>query len=253
MLRWLKSLPLALPLTLVLAGFGFLLSSCTSGNQAQVRFIHAIQDAGPLDIDFNGTKEITDIVFLGLQPSTGYLAVPAGSDTITGFQTGSTSNAVFTNSNVTLNSGSQYTMVATGFTTTTSSVVILNPVDTNTEPPDGTVDFRAINASPSGPNALDIYILANPVTCALGQGSCTATISGLAYQQTSGYVPLNYNSNGSGYTIYVCTSGSTNPIFSQGPINVGSVSEGSIRTFVLTDAQDVDQLNHSLIVLNDLN
>jgi hypothetical protein len=251
MLRWLKSLPLALPLTLALAAFGFVLSGCNSGNQAQVRFVHAIQDSGPLDIDFNGTKQITNIGFLGWQPTSGYIAVPAGSDTIEGFQT-NTSTEEFSVSNVNLNSGSQYTLVATGFTTSTSSVIILSPVDTNTEPSDGTVEFRAINASPSGPNAVDIYILANPVTCALGVAPCTATISGLAYQQTSSYVSQNYNSNAEGYTIYVCTSGSTNPIFSQ-QINVGSLSEGSIRTLILTDAQDVDQLNHSLIVLNDLN
>jgi len=252
MFRWLKSLPLALPLTLALAAFGFVLTSCSSGSQAQIRFVHAIQDAGDLDIDFNGTKQITDIGFLGIQPSNGYIAVPAGSDTIEGFPTGSTTNEAFSVSNVNLNSGSQYTVVATGFTTSTSSVVILSPVDTNTEPSDGIVDFRAINASPSGPNAVDIYILANPVTCALGQPPCTATISGLAYQQTSAYVPVNYNSNSEGFTMYVCTSGSTNPIFSQ-PITVGSVSEGSIRTLILTDQEDVDQLNHSFIVLNDLN
>ena len=204
-----------------------------------------------MDIDFNGTKQITNIGFLGLWPSNGYIAVPAGSDTIEGFPTGSTTNPAFNISNVNLNSGSQYTLVATGFTAL-NDVVILSPVDTNTEPSDGIVDFRAINASPSGPNAVDIYILANPVTCALGQAPCTATISGLAYQQTTGYVPVNYNSNSEGYTMYVCTSGSTNPIFSE-QITVGSVSEGSIRTLILTDQQGVDALRDAFIILNDLN
>jgi hypothetical protein len=251
MLRWLKSLPLALPLTLALAGFGFLLSSCTSGNQAQVRFIHAIEDATQLDIDFNGTKQITDIAFFGLQPSTGYMAVPAGSDTIAGYPTGSTSNQVFSVSNVNLNSGSQYTVVATGFAAT-NNVVIMSPVDTNTEPSDGTVNFRVINAAPDSPSAVDIYILANPVTCGLGQPGCTASIAGLAYQQTSSYAPLPYNSNGAGYTIYVCTANATNPIFSQ-QITVGSVSEGSIRTLILTNAQDNQVMNNQFKVLNDLN
>ena len=236
---------------MALAAFGFVLTSCSSGSQAQVRFVHAIEDTGQLDIDFNGTKEITDIAFLGLQPSTGYLAVPAGNDTIEGFPTGSTSNAAFNVSNVNLNSGSQYTVVATGFQAT-DNVVILSPVDTNTEPPDGTVDFRAINAAPDSPSAVDIYIIANPVTCQIGGLGCTATIAGLAYQQTSTYVPLPYNSNGAGYTIYVCTANDTNPIFSQ-QITVGSVSEGSIRTMILTNAQSEPVMNNQLKVLNDLN
>jgi hypothetical protein len=247
MLRWLKALPLALPFVLGLAALGFLVA-CGSGNSSQVRFVHAIQDAGQLDIDFNGTKEITDIAFTAVQPSSGYRAVPAGSDTIEGFATGTTTEA-FSTSNVNLNAGSEYTVVATGFITSTSDVVILAPADTNTEPANGTVNFRVIDASPSGPSSLDIYILANPV---IGGIVPPATISGLAYQSTSTYIPLPYNSNGQGYTIYVCTSGSTNPIFSQ-PLTVGSSSEGSIRTLILTDQQNNDALNDSFIILNDLN
>jgi Domain of unknown function (DUF4397) len=247
MLRWLKALPLALPLTLALAALGFLVA-CGSGNSVQVRFVHAIQDSGQLDIDFNGTKEYTDIAFTAVQPSSGYSAVPAGNDTIQGFATGTTTLA-FTNSNVNLNAGTEYTVVATGFITSTSDVVILSPADTNTEPANGTVNFRVIDASPSGPGSLDIYILPNPV---VGGIVPPATISGLAYQQTSTYVPLPYNSNGQGYTIYVCTSGSTNPIFSQ-PLTVGSSSEGSIRTLILTDQANDDALRDLFTVLNDLN
>jgi hypothetical protein len=247
MLRWLKALPLALPFMLALAALGFLVA-CGSGNSVQVRFVHAIQDAGQLDIDFNGTKEYTDIAFRAVQPASGYSAVPSGNDTIQGFATGTTTEA-FTTSNVNLTAGTEYTVVATGFITNTSNVVILSPADTNTEPADGTVNFRVIDASPSGPSSLDIYILPNPV---VGGIVPPATISGLAYQQTSTYVPLPYNSNGQGYTIYVCTSGSTNPIFSN-QLTVGSSTEGSIRTLILTDEAQNDQLDAQFIILNDLN
>lgn len=41
--RWLK----ALPLSLALEALGIVATSCGSSNQAQIRFVHAIQDAPP--------------------------------------------------------------------------------------------------------------------------------------------------------------------------------------------------------------
>jgi len=241
--RWLKVLPLAL----ATATLSVIMASCNSTSQAQVRFVHAIQDADALDIDFNGKKEFTDIAFTNVQPASGYTVVPNGLVTIEGFLA-STSTEAFSVSNVKLFAGSEYTMVATGFDTNINSVIILSPADNNTAPANGVIKFRVINASPSTPGPLDIYIQQSQI-----QGlTPPATISALPYEQTSRYISEPYNTNGGGYTVYVCMAGSTTPIFSQN-IPVGGSNEGSIRTLILTDQPNVDELNPQFIVLKDLN
>ncbi len=248
MFRLLKALPLTLALAALII-FAAFAASCGSSN-SQARFVNAIPDAGVLDIDVGGTKEFSSVAFATASGST-YVGVPSGSVTIEGLASGTTTEA-FTTSGVSLNSGSEYTLVAVGFLTGT--VNVLNPVDNNTEPLDGKVAFRVINASPSGPSSVDVYFIANPVTCQLGSTGCTPSISSLAYQSTSTYVSLNYNSNGMGYQMYLTTAGSTTPIFSGGQtISAGSSSLGSIRTIVLTDISNGGSLNSQAIVLDDLN
>jgi len=249
MLRLLK----AVLLTVGIAALSMITVSCNNSGQAQVRFVHAIEDASALDIEVNGTKDFTKVAFGNLQPLTGYTAVQTGIDTVVGLLTG-TSTVAFSTTNVKLVAGTEYTVVATGFDTgfEGSNVVILNPSDDNTEPANGTIKFRVINASPSGSNGsggeVDIYIQPAQV-----EGlTPPATISGLAYQETSKYVPEAYNTSGAGYTVYVCPAGTTDQLFRQTFV-VGGPNEGSIRTLILTDQQGVQELNPQFIELDDLN
>jgi hypothetical protein len=249
MFRFLKALLLASGI----AALSMITVSCNSGGQPRVRFVHAIEDADALDIQVNGTKYFTDVAFGNLAPSTGYTAVTEGIDTVAGLVTG-TSTIAFTTPNVRLIAGNYYTVVATGFDTgfEGDNVIILNPIDNDTEPANGILNFRVINASPSGPNGsgspVDIYIQPAQV-----EGLAPpATISGLAYQATSKYVPEKYNTTGGGYTVYVCVAGTTSPFFQQ-TLVFGGPNEGSIRTLILTDQQGVEDLNPQFIVLDDLN
>lgn len=235
----------ALPLALALAALSLFVSSCGSSNSSQIRFVNAIRDAVGLDIEVNSSKIFTDVAFFGYQPTSGYTKVSSGSVTVAGLITGSTTQ-VFS-STASLSSG-DYTLIATGSVnsgTNGSGVNLLSIPDTNTAPAAGNVEFRVINASQTG-GTVDIYILANPVN---GGIQPPATISGLAYTQASGYITLPFNSDGSGYTMYVTSSGTTNPIFSQ---NLSSPTN-SIRTLVLTDFANNSGLNNSAIELNDLN
>jgi Domain of unknown function (DUF4397) len=225
MLRLLRTLPFAL----ALAALSLFVSSCGSSNSSQIRFVNAIRDAAPLDIDVNSSKIFTNIAFFGYQPTSGYTKVSSGSITVAGLATGTTTQ-VFS-STASLASG-DYTLIATGSVN-------------NTAPAAGNVEFRVINASQTG-GTVDVYILANPVN---GGIQPPATISGLAYTQASGYITLPFNSNNSGYTMYVTSSGTTNPIFSQ---NLSSPTS-SIRTLVLTDVANSSGLNPSAIELSDLN
>jgi hypothetical protein len=255
MLRALK----ALPLTLALAALSLFASSCGTST-TQVRFVNAIPDTldygggnGALDLQFNGTTEFSNIPFLNASGST-YKSVPAGSDTIKGFEAGSTTNQVFSQT-LSLNSGKQYTVVATGSAANGgSNVVLLSPVDNNTAPALGNVNFRFINASPSGPNgsraAADIYIL--PVACVLGSTGCTPAISALAYQNSAS-ATLPFNSQGTGWLLIVTVAGNTTPIINASIGNFGSASLGAICTLVLTDQQNVPIMNTTPMVLQDLN
>ena len=97
------------------------------------------------------------------------MSIPAGSDKIQGFASGTTTNPVFTvTSPVSFNSGSQYTVVATGLLAGTVNLV--TPVDNNTAPAVGKVNFRVIDASPAGVGSVDVYIIQNS---AQGTPSCT--------------------------------------------------------------------------------
>jgi hypothetical protein len=244
-----------LPPALTLLALSIFLISCGSSNSTQARFINAISDTQAygnvgLDIDVNTTKEFTNVTFGNIEPTSGYTSVPSGSNTINGFQTNSTTAQVFSSS-ATLASGKQYTMIATGFASG-SHVALINAPDTNTAPANGNVSFRVINASPSGPTAVDIYIV--PVGSAIG----SPTISGVAYQQSSSYATQAYNSNtsnGFNYFLYVAPAGSSNYIVNQGIPTVGGSSVGSIRTIVLTDVANGNppQMSPNAIILSDLN
>ncbi len=249
---WLK----ALPLTLAIVVLSVIAISCNTGNTSQVRFINAVPDTAQygtaLDLEFNGTKDFTGIAFSGYQPASGYTSVPAGGDTIKGFGTGTTTQ-VFV-SNVSLDTGLQYTLVATGFATNASSVAIISADDNNTVPANGKVDFRVIHASPSGP-AVDVYII--PIDTSLPSCPSTNCISDLPYRSTSPNVTIPYSTNvvdGLNYTLVVTATGTTTPILSQN-LYAGDASAGAICTLVLTDTLNDNPkgMNPLAILLNDLN
>lgn len=256
--RWLQALSLASALAAI-----SLLIACSSSGQAKVRFIHAIQDAGALDVDVygtndsSGTVEFGDISFLGVQPpQPGYTTLDSGSNAIEGFLTGTTTVG-FIRTDVNWSGGIEYTAVATGFSKTGtppgSNVLIISVPDNNTPPASGDVEFRVIHASPSGPSGVNVYIESNPSTGPTG----TPAISNLIYTQASGYLSVAYNPNNvmpaPGFTLYVTTTAGA-AIFSE----VINPAEGAIRTLVLTDIQNtklqgVSAMQPSFLELPDLN
>jgi Domain of unknown function (DUF4397) len=265
MLRWLKALPLALALAALIV-FATFAASCGSNN-SQARFVNAISDdKQSLDIEFNGTKVSG---FGGIGPFTAsgstYVSIPTGSDKIQGLASGTTTTAFGPlTSPISFNSGSQYTVVATGLL---ASPVIVAPVDNNTAPAVGKVNFRVIDASLAVVGAVDVYIIPNIATgtpsCTLGNNCGAPAISGVSSPQSSTtpystYETVSYNSIGSyGYTMYVTPTTETTPVqgWSGGyqlP-EIGSVTVGSIRTIVLVDNPGAQTMSSTPILLTDLN
>lgn len=255
MLRLLQAVRLTLPL----AALSIFTTSCSTGT-TQARFFNAVpdtQDYGNtgLDVNFNGTKEFTNVGFPSASAST-YVTVPAGSVQIEGFETGGISTEVFDHT-LRLSGGKQYTVVATGSAANGGNATLLTPVDANTAPPNGSVNFRVINASPSGPNgvqaAVDIYILPNPNPCSPGTNGCTPTMAALAYKDTSSYVTLPFSSAGTGWQIVVTVAGNPTPIINSTIGGFGGASVGAICTLVLTDQANVQKMSTAPIALQDLN
>ncbi len=247
----------ALPLALALATLSILAASCGSNTPAQVRFVHAIQDGPAMDVYISGpnvpsTQEFTDVSFLGVQPNQpGYTSIPSGTDTVEGVLTG-TNTEIFS-STVSWNSSQPYTAIATGFANTTtpgSAVVLMSIPDNIPALTAGDVEFRVINASPSGPTAVDVYIELKPTS----HPGLPITIQGLAYQQASNYVEFTYNPNNTtpppGFTVYVTASGSQIPIITQ---DIDPGMAGAVRTLVLTDSQNGTTMSTSFLELSDLN
>ena len=252
MSRWLKALPVALALAalIVLAAFA---ASCGSSG-AQARFVNAVSGtgAGPLDIDFDGIKVFSSV---GLDTASGstYAGIPAGNVTIEGFQPNSTTPA-FPSQVVSLNAGSQYTLVAAG--PLTGTVNILHPVDVNAEPANANVTFRVINASSRGPSgsggAVDVFIIANPNPVLPTTCSGATCVSNVAYQGT-GSTTIPYNSEGSGWQIFVLPHGGGNQYFNATFPGNGGSNFGSICTIVLYDQSSGAEMAQAFIPLNDLN
>ncbi|MGA7559825.1 MAG: DUF4397 domain-containing protein [Terriglobales bacterium] len=247
MSRWLR----AVPLMLALAVLSVFAASCGNSNPARVRFVHAIQDAGALDIDVNGTKDFPGVSFREVLPNQpGYTNVPSGSDTVEGFAAGTTTEAF--SESVSLGAGTAYTLIATGFETGTngSNVVLLSIPDNIPTPPAGEVAFRVIHASPSGPGTVDVYIDLNPSSGPVQP----ITIQGLAYTQASTYISLPYNPNDDqippGFTVYVTASGNTQPPYlMEETIDPGT--SGAVRTIVLTDNPYGTSMDPSYVELDD--
>jgi hypothetical protein len=237
MLRVLK----ALPLTLALASLAIFAASCGSGNSAKIRVVHAIADAGALDVDINGVKEVTDITFDSVMPTPpSYVSVPTGSDTIEAFVSGNTANPIIPSTNISLGGSTAYTVVLGG---RNASPIVFDATDNNTVPTTGDVEFRIINAAPDSPGGIvDVYIVP-PGTLLNG---LTPNISGLAYTQASTYVPLTFAN--AGYEVIVTANGNQTADITQNYVT----ATGSITTLVLVDNPGGGSMAQIPLQLDDL-
>ena len=249
----------ALSFSFALLALSILATNCGSNAPAQVRFVHAMQDGAAMDININGKPAFTGISFRDVLPNQpGYTSVPSGHDTIQGFLAGSTMVG-FNSTTVSWNSGTDYTVVATGFVTCNNqpptcipkNATLLSKPDNNSPPPANNVAFRVIHASPSGPSSVDVYILLEPSAGPTGN----PTISALAYTQASDYIVVPYNPNNvdnfPGYVVFLTAAGSTSPLFTGG--EAINPANGAIRTLVLTDVQNGTSMNSSFLELPDHN
>ena len=260
MLRLLKAVPLTLAIaTLAIVAMSILATSCSSNNGTRARFFNAIpntvQYGGALDVEVNGSQQFNGVTFGSASAST-YTPIPSGNVTFEGFESPGVTTPVFTDS-TTLSAGTQYTEVATGQAggTGTNQVVLMSLSDDNSLPSDGTLNFRvinaALNASPSANGSVDIWIEPAPYPFQVLE---PATIQNLAYQSSSGYVNLRYNTGQAGFTVFVYTVGGGTPLIPPYTISVsGSQTSAAVCTLVLVDFPNSTSMSSTPVLLDDSN
>lgn len=224
-----------------------LATSCgSSSNTSQYRVVQTIPDApGNFDISISGTTVFKDVTFGSTQPISGYNSVATGSDPIEVFQTGTTT-PVIAATNLNLTTGSQSTVFLTGLYAAPIAVVL---ADNNTAPLAGQAEVRIVDASPSAPPSLDIYIVALGTDITQLQ----PTISTLQFEQQSAY--QNLTAAKSGYAqIMVIVTRSGDATKAQLLNHTYTLAETQIRTIVLVDASPGGGvLSFIPLELNDLN
>jgi uncharacterized protein DUF4397 len=217
MLRWFK----VVSAMVAMIALGLIAISC--GNSGtHVRIVNAISNNQgiALDVYVNGAKiNNTPLAFQQVYPlqktPVTYVGVTSGSDTITAFNTGTTTGPVLGNGGVgnnltgpevSLGGGSYYTLLLDG------SVQNANQppgavafTDDNTLPTSGNVSFRVINASvylsQQYPAGLEIFFEPNGASIPPGQ---TPQISNLTYGTASNYTVLPQQA---AYSVYATPPG----------------------------------------------
>jgi hypothetical protein len=242
-----------LPFTLAIVALSIITAGCS--NQAQIRVVNAIPDSSSaFDVYVNASKTAPDLQFPDVYPTpttpVKYLQVPSGSNTVTVYNYGTTTNPVFTTQGVKFSASEEYTVVLAGFLNQSPQAYVTQ--DNNTAPNQNTgqnnVEFRVIDASANTPNSggFDVCIyqtgLAQPTT---------PTITGLQLGQSSSYVSLPYESS---YTVLVMQSGTNcggNPYVNQS-YGQTSGSNGQITTLVIVDNPNGQGVSQTPIETVDL-
>jgi len=227
-----------------LAVFGVFAASCGSSSRpAQYRVVHAIPGAPDnLDISVNGKQVFTNLAFGTIAPSSGYQSVSAGSDPIEAFLTG-TSTPVITSTPLNLEGGwSQSTAVLLGaFATPT----VVNFPDNNTAPPANQAEIRIIDASPSAPPSIDIYLVAPGTDIS----QVDPVISALSFDQASIYINFPVQKTGFAQVMVIVTAfQSKTQLINQ----TYTLASGQVRTLIVVDVASGGSLSFTPLELSDL-
>jgi hypothetical protein len=247
-----------LSLLLVLAAIGAFIMSCGNGGNAQVRVVNAIPNPAASSVGFdiyvNNDKLFPDVLFDAVNPSpTGappqpYVSVPSGSATVQAYQSSTTTTNLITGANTATFSGAtQYTLVLAGYLTGSPSPSAYLISDNNTEPGDGELKIRIINASPYSANngggiAVEIY----------QNGQAPPPPVNVTYGQSSGYLSFPLVS-GITYFVRVFLEGNATPRFTYSFTPGGTSTAGSITTLVFVDNSNGSGISTEPLYMPDLN
>jgi len=223
-----------------LIGLGtVLLTGGCGSSSAHFRYVQGSPGAPTnVDVEIDSKTVLTSI---GYGQSASYQSTGSGSHQVRIFETGTTTNPVFSGS-VTFNSG-YTTLITENFF---SQIALAPYTDDNTVPTSGNIRLRMINAAPSA-GTVDVYVVTPPGN---GITGISPNIQSLAYQQASGTVGKLYLSIAAGSYDVVFTQTGTQNIITQ--LSNQSFTAGQVRTILLLDAS-LGGAPFDDVILNDLN
>jgi Domain of unknown function (DUF4397) len=208
-------------------------------DHARLRVVHASPDAPNVDVLVDGKSVLTNVPYA---TASDYLTVTAGTRRIEVRPTGTSTDVI--NSNVSLSSHSDSTVLAEGFAAVPSpapqiAAVVLT--DDNSNPASGKAKVRVIHAAPSAGN-VDVYIVPPGTDIT----TVSPTLSNVAFEAASGYLSVDPAT----YEVVVTPAGNNTVIAIDVP-NF-TVAAGQIRSAVALDAPG-GGAPFQLIVLSDKN
>jgi hypothetical protein len=162
----------------------------SASENAMVRVLHASPDAPAVDVYLDNVKvdALTNVPFGTIS---GYLGIPASAHNVKVYATGTTTGAVI-DANVTVASGSHYTIAATNAVASIKAQVIEDQPAPDCEG----AQVRVIHLSADAP-AVDV--------ATAGAAPADAIVKGLAYPNATGYLSLPAGS----YDLEVRLAGTT--------------------------------------------
>lgn len=181
------------PLLRILAAVALTFSTvgvASASEHAMVRVLHASPDAPAVDVYLDDVKvgALTNVPFGTIS---GYLDIPAGGHNVKVYATGTTTGAVI-DADVTVASGSRYTIAATNAVASITAQVI----EDEPAPDCAGAQVRVIHFSADAP-AVDV--------ATAGAAPAAAVVKALAYPNATGYLSLPAGS----YDLEVRLAGTT--------------------------------------------
>jgi hypothetical protein len=192
--------------------------------------MNASPDVSNMDVTYNSVSLGSSVAY---GTTTGYQSVKSGSQQLQIEPSGSSSDIV--NQSISLNSGTDYTVLAANFSSSIDAVVF---TDDNSAPSSGNVKIRVINAVP-GIGSVDVYV----VTPGTDLFSVDATASNVAFESATGYQTEVAGS----YEVYFTLPGQKFAFVDSGPF---TLSSGQVRTLVGLNGQAG---GYTFSILSDVN
>jgi hypothetical protein len=214
----------------LLATMVFLVGCGGSGSSAKLRIMNASPDVGNINALIDDKSVASSV---GYGNATDYISVDTNAQQLKIEPSGS-SNVVIDQS-LTIASGSNTTVVAAGFASNMSALILDDDLNA---PSSGNVKLRLVNAAP-GLGTVDVYVVP-PGTNLL---TVTPTASQVAFESASGYQTLASGT----YEVIYTTPGTAFVVFDGGSFTFGG---GQNRTVVALNGQSG---GFSTTTLKDLN
>lgn len=206
---------------ILIAVIGLLFSACVAndGDQARIRFVNAAADSPTMDFYIDDKVEDSGLVF---SQASEYLDIDSGSRRLR--LLGNLSSVILVDKTVSIDSGGDYTFVATGLRNELQGVLYK---DKNTDPDHGDIKLRFINSATST-QRIDVYVARRGED--ISYSDRLPTFENVLFSDITDYIDVPDEE----YQIKITTAGTKGVILDTGVIDY---PDRAVRTIVILDSE----------------